>query len=329
MPRIQRLEHASETAYKSADAADDADDAPTSDADPRLAVVVLAGASIFELIAASLACSSPFCTGLHIYAVTVGIVSAALASPFGLVYFAEPLAPNGLQEALPHLSLLLWIWWLPAAFLLTFVTPFNGISNGYFATLVAAVSALQNCMQHVPMVDSIVRDIRAMGRAAPRERTVLVLLAVTSTAVWVQAAISAAMSPDAPATKAWAIIVGVVSSVLCTVCLLLESFATNQMGFALLIAGWWLQGIGISFVPSSFIGSVNGFVCTWASVFLPLYFLRTVRSPHDLLPTAPPDDEGLGGPTTTYHEAAEEDAADARFGPDASTTFRHTLPSES
>ena len=304
-----------------------ADASRTVAADPRIAVVIVAGASIFELVAASLACGAT-CSGLQTYAITVGAISGALVVPFVLVYFAEPLAPPQFGDALPHLALLLLVWWLPAAFLLTFVTPFAGLSNGYFATLVAAAYAIQNCMAHVPLVDSALRDAHAVARAAPRERTLLVMLAATSTAMWVQAAICASMYADATATKAWAIIVGVVSSVLCTFYLLLENLSLHQTGFALLVAAWWLQGVCISFVPSSFIGSMNGFISTWASVFLAFYFLRTVRSPHDLLPTAPPDEEGLGGPTTDYHEAPEEGVplpdAPTRLGPSEPQAFRHT-----
>ena len=74
--------------------------------------------------------------------------------------------------------------------------------------------------------------------------------------------------------------------------------------------------VALSFVPNSFIGSINGFITCWSSVFLAFYFLRTTRTPHDLLPvpSAPPDEDGLGGPTTTYHEAASPEGLDGTWG---------------
>ena len=102
--------------------------------------------------------------------------------------------------------------------------------------------------------------------------------------------------------------------------------------------------VALSFVPNSFIGSINGFVTCWSSVFLAFYFLRTTRTPHDLLPvpSAPPDEEGLGGPTTVYHEAVgSSEGLDGtwaasgsgshvvqteppRLGQESAKAFRHT-----
>ena len=88
----------------------------------------------------------------------------------------------------------------------------------------------------------------------------------------------------------------------------------------MLLASWWCQGIALSFVPNTFIGSVNGFVATWTSVGLAFYFLRTTRSPNDLLPipSAPPDEEGLGGPTTEYRAASDGPSKGSMsgFGPE-------------
>ena len=271
--------------------------------DPRVSVVVLLCASLFELLSASLVCGQQHvCAGLYAYAVAVGVVSTALTTPIALFYFAEPLVPRDLNDALPHLSLLLLAWWIPACFLLTFVTPFTTLCNGYFATVCASVGSFQLCRAHVPLLESALQTLRAMGRSAPPERTTLMMLAISSTAMWVQAALAAALYVDAPATKAWAIIVGVVSSVLCSFYLLLEGLALHRLGFAMLLAGWWCQGIALSFGPNSFTATVNGYLSTWISTFLAFYLVRTVRSANELqpIPSAPPDDEGLGGPTTDY-----------------------------
>ena len=125
--------------------------------------------------------------------------------------------------------------------------------------------------------------------------------------MWVEAAVQFAAYPNEhPATKTLAIIVGVVSSVLCAFYLLLDKISLHQSGFATILAVWWLPAIALSFVPSSFIRTCNGFASTWISVFLALYHLRLARGPHDLeaVPSAEPEDEVLGagfcGPTTSY-----------------------------
>ena len=211
--------------------------------DPSAPIVLLAGASLCELISASLACSQqPTCSGLRAYAVSVGLVSIVLLAPIALVNFAEPLAPRRLYEGLPQISLLLLMWWMPACFLLTFVAPFSTLGNGYFATLGGAAGALQLSRAYVPALDTALHTVREMARDAPPDRAVLVMLALSSTLMWVQAAISAALYGDTPATKAWAIIVGVVSSVLCAFFLLLEGLTIHRLGFAMLMAAWWCQG---------------------------------------------------------------------------------------
>lgn len=245
--------------------------------------------------------------------------------PIGIVYFAEPLGPPRLGEALPHLSLLLLVVWLPACFLLTFVSPFTGLSNGWFAVVGGTVSTLGLCRAHVPTLEQAWQQAVGMAQDAPRERSVLLLLGLTSTAMWVQAAICAARFNDAPSTEAWAIIVGVVSSVLCAFYLLLENLSLHRLGFAALLAGWWLQGAALSFVPSAFINSLNGFLATWASVFLALYFVRLTRAPGDLIPVPsaePPDEPGMEGPTTAYLGAPDD--VHGRLGADVSEAFRHT-----
>ena len=219
----------------------------------------------------------------------------------------------------------------------------------------------------MPLLEAGLQHVRGLAREAATERSVLLLLGLSSTAMWVQAAIASAQFSDSPAVKAWAIIVGVVSSVLCAFYLLLDNMTLHRLGFAMLVAwcvlhvqpssrgaaaaaralplvsvvrccvslarSWWCQGIAISFVPSSFISTVNGFVSTWSSVFLAFYFVRLTRAPNDLLPvpsTEPHDDAepGLGGPTTAYLSADSGglplDSNGPRLGPGPSETFRHT-----
>jgi len=275
---------------------------------PRTATLVLIAASIFELTASSLICGHGHCGGLPAYSVAVGTVSLTLLAPVALVLFAEPLAPQRLPDGLPHLSLLLLAWWLPASFLLTFVGPFQGLSNGYFSTIVAGAGSVQLCRANVPLIDGALSTLHEFARNAPEERSLLCMLGLSSTAVWVQAAVCASQYGDYMGVKAWAIIVGVVSFMFCAFYLLLDEAPSHRLAIASLLAAWWVQGVGFSFVPDSFTGTMNGFVSTWASAGLAFHFLRTTRITRDLapIPSAEPDDDGFGTPTTSYHAHAAD-----------------------
>ncbi len=339
------------------------EDAPSADA--HVWTMLLFVASTFELVSAALVCAQGWCQGLVLYAVVVGSVSLALLAPIALVLFAEPLAPPRLHEGRLHLSLMLLAWWVPATFVLTFVGPFQGLCNGYFASVGGTVGAFQLCRAHVPAFDTAISHVHALARGAPRERTILVGLAVSSTvckaararaasparhqhtsrpqphsracppcaralglsarlpcscarqAVWVEAAVTLGMAPhEHPATKCWALIVGLVSFIMCAVYLFFDQATSHRLAFAILLATWWVQGIALSFVPTSFISTLNGFIATWASAVLAVYFTRTNEMSRELapVPSAPPDEDGLGVPTTTYVAAGDPHVVDPSDG---------------
>ena len=54
---------------------------------------------------------------------------------------------------------------------------------------------------------------------------------------------------------------------------LIDTCAQHDAKVAGALCAWWLQGLIISFIPTAFIGSLNGFVSTWASIVLCGYFL--------------------------------------------------------
>jgi hypothetical protein len=232
--------------------------------EPITATVALMLASAFELLAASLRTTGG--DGLVNYAVVVGAVSLMLVAPVALVLFAEPLAQAispRLHEGLPHLSLMLLVWWMPATFVMTFVGPFQGLCNGWFSSVAGVMGAFQLCRAHVPPFDHAVTQLQALARGAPKERTILCYLALTSTAVWITAAVALGQaSREHPAVKAWALIVGLVSFIMCSVYLLFEEATTHRLAFALSLALWWAQAIAFSFVPTSFISTMNGFAAT-------------------------------------------------------------------
>ena len=251
------------------------EDHPIPRVDGNQAVLLLGAAAFCEVCAASVVCSQTACRGMEAYAVAVGSISLIFLLPLALHLFMPPLAPAGMEQALPHLSAFQSVWWLPATFLLTFIGPFEFLGTGYFVTLGGAAAATMLCLAHVPEFERIVAQLSALARAAPKDRLALFLLGCTSTVVWIEAAISIGFWDEHTAVKAWGIVVGVVSSVLCSLFLLMENAPMNQHGFAALLWAWWLQGVAMSFIPNQFISTVRGGHFRSRRVILP----TTARAP--------------------------------------------------
>jgi hypothetical protein len=261
--------------------------------DPRTPLLVLSVASVFELIAAAVVCGTSYhCTGLDAYAVTAGGVSCVVCIPLLLMYFDFfEFSGTRFAEHAPNLALFLLAWWSVAWLVLTFVSPFTGLTNGFFACWVAPFAALLFCRALTPLVSEPLGRMVAALRGAGAERSVLILLCASSTAVWVSASVALGRYPDIacdPTThecmhyngiKVWAICVGVVSMGACGVYLTLEAASPYGYSLALAQSVWWLQGLAISFVPSVFGGGVNGWACTWLSVGLAGYFASLSRNP--------------------------------------------------
>lgn len=143
--------------------------------DSKATLMALSVASLCELIAASVVCAQATCDGLDAYAVVVGCVSLAACLPLLLLHFeffnAEDLK---VSELAPHLVTFLLIWWVVAWFTLTFISPFAGLSNGFFACWVAPPAALLLCRATNPGVAAalgrmvaLVRGSGAQNRLAP------------------------------------------------------------------------------------------------------------------------------------------------------------------
>ena len=65
---------------------------------------------------------------------------------------------------------------------------------------------------------------------------------------------------------------------------------------ALLICLWWVQGIVISFFPSEFTASVNGYFSLWASVAVAFYYALTIHGPPGVVsPAFQPISQTEGG----------------------------------
>ena len=247
---------------------------PSDDAQPidsGTPTILIAVASIFELLSAILICNQGECRGLEWYAVVVGVVSISLIMPVAIATFAPsmlPITPKLLQEGVEGLSLLLLAWWMPAAFLLTFVLPFQHLCNGYFASLIGFIGALQLCRAHVPAVVRAFDDVRVALRSLPQGHLLLCVLALTSTAVWIEAAVSLGLyTGEHSAVKSWAVAVGLVSFAVCTAYLFVGEATSHRYNFAVLLAIWWVQGCLLLVRAINLYGHGQWFLCNVRRTF--------------------------------------------------------------
>jgi len=240
-------------------------------ADPARPAMVLLCASVFELIAASVLCSE-YCEGTNAYAVSAGAVSTAVSLLVLVCLKYDDVVPPQIVELVPHVSGFLFMWWLPAWLTFTFVRPFAGLCNGFFACWAALVASIWLMRCHLPVVDGFVTRFVEVARSTLAEKAYVTALMVTSTFVWIEAAVLYSLPPY-DGYLAWTIAVGVVSSVVCFAFLAVhDQVARHSRHIALALLTWWMQGLVISFVPTAFTGSVNGFVSVWLSLFLAAYF---------------------------------------------------------
>ena len=140
-----------------------AHDAPAP-VDPAKPALILLCASVFELIAAVVLCSDWVCTGLVAYAVSAGAVSAFFALVVLVCLRYDDAVPAPMVDLVPLMSAFLFVWWLPAWLALTFVGPFPGLCNGFFASWAALVASLWLLRLQQPVVDGFVSRFLEVAR---------------------------------------------------------------------------------------------------------------------------------------------------------------------
>ena len=267
-----------------------------SPAEPLLPALVLCAASIFEFIAASVLCAAgeAGCSGMTAYAVAVGVVSTAGA----IAVLAALRAPQAAALApwLPLIGVGLLVWWLFGWLFLTFMfPPFETVGNGFVACWLCLGASLVLARAQVAQVDELVGRFVAIARSALAERAHVTVLVLTSSIVWVQASVSYARR--AQPTVAWAIAVGLVSTVGSVVFIGgHDVLAKYNKKFSAGVCLWWVQGIVISFFPSEFTASVNGYFSLWASVAVAFYYALTIHGPPGVVsPAFQPISQTEGG----------------------------------
>jgi hypothetical protein len=91
-------------------------------------------ASMIELGSAIPLCTSE-CRGLRGFALILGLVSAVCS--LVLVFTMKTLQVSVIRQV----AMFLCVWWVIGGMLLTFVSPFQVMGNGYFAVVFATLSS--------------------------------------------------------------------------------------------------------------------------------------------------------------------------------------------
>ena len=148
------------------------------------------------------------CSGMTAYAVAVGVVSTAEVA----VLAAARAAGGRARAVATMIGVGLLVWWLFGWLFLTFMfPPFETVGNGFVACWLCLGASLVLARAQVAQVDELVGRFVAIARSALAERAHVTVLVLTSTIVWIQASVSYARR--AQPTVAWAIAVGLVSTV--------------------------------------------------------------------------------------------------------------------
>ena len=237
--------------------------------------------SLSEIVAASIVCGTYGCYGVEAYAVSIGVVSMAATL---LVAVGLQGAYHPISSRVPHVSAFLLVWWIVGAFVLTFLGPFTSLCNGYILSWAALWAAFQLCRRQSPWEPLEI----AISSATTRLRTPAghaMLLATASAVVWVEAAVCVSRAEQAGAggaangwAQGWAVAVGIVSMVASAGrAIYPELFEPHDAKLSAALAVWWVQGLAITFIPTPFLGSVNGCVGTSPSILLSATLCLTWR----------------------------------------------------
>ena len=293
---------------------------PTSSQNPLAPLFVLTAASVAEFIAGIVVCADEdiettefgsgnayetaylqlagYCDGYEAYSVAVGTLSMMLCAPQLLTELASALAPRlseliataklGELPLTSAIAFFLILWWGNATLLLTFIKPFTSLSNGLASCWVALLAAVMLAFENSPRFRQLLsRTVFTPARSAgTRHRTVITLLGVSSTAVWISAAVAMGRYEDERKTgfRAWAVSTGLISMCMAIAYLRfvpieLPAAPRRLYAFSLMCgACWGIMGVSFSFVPVLFAGSAVGILSTWLSVALTAHLL--VLEPH-------------------------------------------------
>lgn len=236
-----------------------------------LTVVVLLAASVIELGTTAEYCDKnagahPCTSGRNAWALAVGIISAILCL-FKLLFVVVKMEVKNVDKVLSLILVLLWIF--GTAFNTSTKGPYSVSGNGFFSTWIALLASAYYFMQ---AWNDMVGGAVAQGQQALGKWLVIVL--VTSLIEMSVAADNCDTVGDCKRRNGYAVAVGVVSSALCIIFLLLgkvkggatSGTAEKVLAFILLVL--WCAAAGVTTGPDGpFYATGNGYFTTWFAFF--------------------------------------------------------------
>eukprot|EP00510_Aplanochytrium_minuta_P002884 CAMPEP_0184024442 /NCGR_PEP_ID=MMETSP0954-20121128/12086_1 /TAXON_ID=627963 /ORGANISM="Aplanochytrium sp, Strain PBS07" /LENGTH=320 /DNA_ID=CAMNT_0026307773 /DNA_START=9 /DNA_END=971 /DNA_ORIENTATION=- len=232
----------------------------------------LAVASLILLFASSVSCknssSSGGCSGEHAFAVAVAFVSLVVTIVYLVHVFKKSLHFLPERHAL-YFAAFFFFWWLIGLFVLTMSSPFAEPSNGYFsiwAAFLCSGSLLHREEENFRTALGYVLNI--YDRSKP------LAVVLFASFICVVAAIPPCSTSDCQGDEAFAIVLGVISALVCIGLFIMKENIGNFAGYLVgFLCMWWLIGVlvctfqGPFAAASGAVISANGFFATWVGLF--------------------------------------------------------------
>jgi len=255
--------------------------------DPKVYAGIVFVASFFEFWAAGALCGiHGSCTGTHLFALIIGIVSAIVAAILVALYM---FAPGATKMVSPFVSAFLVIWWIIAIVVCVFDSPFktpctsgsgDSDANGYFTTWIACAASVMLLMETEKVKNMLNSGADKMGEDGAINGALLFASAVC----FIQASYDCgSVGGTCGAGQGWAITVGVISFVLACLVLFVSSLAPfKKFIFAFLSLWWFIAVLTLTFPYNGWSSSDymyaslgNGFISVWVAMAVSCYLAAT------------------------------------------------------
>jgi len=245
--------------------------------DPKVALLIIFFASVFEMWAAATLCSRlndgySSCQDEQAWAVAVGTISAFVCLVMGILFvFASGIA----GQANKFVAVFLFVLWIFGTGVGTFDAPFHTacseFANGYFSAWICFVLSFYYMYTSVPEIKE-----KVASNAPPAAGPVLCGCLLASLVVMVQSSVQCSDTyGGCTNVMAWAVACSVISIVACVV-MLIPQAAPFIKFIAIFLAVLWFVGVAtLTFTYKGsdaaslgiFASSGNGFFGTWIAFF--------------------------------------------------------------
>jgi len=286
---------------------------------PSLFILMVASIVVFGTAADW--CSSDIvtsCTGRVGWAIAAGVISTIVTA---IVIVLHKVSINVARRANVIVSIFLIIWWsFGVGYLTTGNGPYsNNLSNGYFATWIAFIASVF----YGYLALAALRGITfTFGHG-------VALCLLASIVEFAVASRTCSNAGSCTGRWGWAVAVGVISTILCLIQLIMHYFV-NEMAekFAILTGAFlvvlWAFGAGFNTsadgpFPSPVLGDPNGYFFTWLALFSALYYAaHAIPGVREAFRT----NSGHAEPAWVGHKARDVEATGG-VAPGTTTTTGH------